>query len=494
MLSFLLAVAIAAPSSARENPRAELLKLSPKIKHMGPGTFLHGFRRPGALQEFELLIEQGHFPSASLVPLLRDPNARVRSLAMVGLYTVEGHKALPRIVSLIGDTAETFPRLVDTAVSTRDFTPEELLKKQTVGELANAIVSRYLSEGGHHYGANGWGPRHPGFVDYWNRRRERKHCAGWFAVELAKACHATSPTQQDRIPAIKRVRSQIDIVPEPDRTLILIWLTKDFGSDALVSKDELVRLAKKLGPDVLMGVLRRKPPTDDPDLQPRSNNNFAYAHMCGFILQHADDLLRPKDASSLLQQELWERDYQSHGITDPLISPLWAIAAAQLNTDNAGEILNQAYTRFQGKFDGSQRLMLARARWEIVGKPDLPTTMNWYYTELGKENWETWAMSRALKELAATDGRTLIKTIILDPRFDTLNWKSLEETVRIVNSYLPEPAITEDEMSNTRSPNGIDFFYSSKEQAMKSHPVETKALLKQLARWRRILRSRIKDI
>jgi len=159
--------------------------------------------------------------------------------------------------------------------------------------------------------------------------------------------------------------------------------------------------------------------------------------------------------------------------------------------------LRAAYSRFQGEYDSGHRLLLATAQWQIIGPDNLPTVVDWYYAELERKNWETWAMARVLKELAATrgrDGRKLMKAIILDRRFDTLNWKAVEQAARIVNSYSAKAAIPEEELSAAYSPNGFDFHYGAKDEAMKQYPRETKLLLDQLARWRSILRSRMRKV
>ena len=93
---------------------------------------------------------------------------------------------------------------------------------------------------------------------------------------------------------------------------------KACGSDVLVPHEELVRLLKDRGSDSLMDLLKRNIRSNDPDLQPRYSPS---GRMCIFILQTSAALLRSNDAKDLLDQEAWDRDFQKHGITDPLISP-----------------------------------------------------------------------------------------------------------------------------------------------------------------------------
>src|SRR5207249_5472500 len=105
---------------------------------------------------------------------------------------------------------------------------------------------------------------------------------------------------------------------------------------------------------------------------------------CSFILQNSAVLLRPSDAQDLLEQEAWERDFQKHGVTDPLISPWWAIAAAQLNSTETVSILTRAYGGFQGQYDGAAQLELAYALWRLNGESQAALVVDWVYSELAR--------------------------------------------------------------------------------------------------------------
>jgi hypothetical protein len=197
--------------------------------------------------------------------------------------------------------------------------------------------------------------------------------------------------------------------------------------------------------------------------------------MCLHILQNAATLLRPADAAALLAQEARERDFQRHGITDPLISAWWAIAAAQLNRPSASSILASAYERFQDRYQGSQRLDLMEAMWRHTG--DTETAVDWFYRELAHPtSQEAYYLERVLN----TPGRSasaFARTMIADARFDELNWKSLEVLAKAMNVEVEPTSFAM-----------IDFYYSGLARARADYPKETAALLDTLARWRERLR------
>ena len=360
-LFFLFIVAISLPGqSNRGQVRSTFERLAKEIVVLGPGEFIYGFRENRQIppkefipvREFTQLLENGKWNKSDFLPLLRHNDANVRTLAIVALYSLDDPQILPDIFPLVTDPAPTFVAMLPLAAPSfmEIKITAETTEKQTVGAIASVIIDTYMKSGGFNYGPLGKG-REPGFPEYWKLHAGRNTSAGWWSVRLARASHSTNPTQRHRFMAIREVRAKIDQLPEPDRTWTLLRLNDDDGADVLVVHDELVGLLKKQGPDSLMDLLKRNIPSDDPDLQPRHG---PYGRMCIFILQNSASLLRPGDAKDLLDQDAWKRDFQKHAITDPLISPWWAIGAAQLNPAEAVAILQRAYGQFQGEYDGAR--------------------------------------------------------------------------------------------------------------------------------------------
>lgn len=478
-------------------------RLASNIVALGPAEFLHGFREPSKIPtkhrapvlEFTRFLENGTWKSSDFLPLLAHSNPKVRTLALIALYNLEDPTVLPEIFPLVTDQSATFvsmrpfggPYLQDAKIS------PEMTQPQTVGNIASSILGIYLESGGYRYGALGLHGQ-PGFKEYWKTHAGRATSAGWWTVRLARASHSTLPTPPYRHEAIKKLRAQIDQLPEPDHTFTLLRLKAELGADVLVLPEELIVLLKKLGPDSLLDILRRKIRSRDPDLQPTGSNNFSYASMCLFIMKNSRALLRPSDAKTLLDQEAWERDFQNQGITDPLISPWWAIGAAQLNDEEADSILKIAYARFQTQYDSEEQLELAHALWRLVGEERATTVADWIYNELANPMG---LESNLLDGILRTPGRRksiLARALIEDPRFDELNWRSLAVLAKTINSLKGKETVPARELESARSPMGWDFYMRDKTKALEQHPREMGELYSTLSRWRQVLRESVSTL
>ena len=496
-------VAISARQPRRPAPaRAGLERLAGQIVVLSPEDFLYGFResyrlpdryRP-PLRELARFVEEPNRTIDEFLPLLDHSNPKVRTLALIALYSLEDPKVLPRILPLVTDGAATFLAMqkFGSVYPPSAPLPPDLTKSQTVGEIATEIMNMYLKSGGYLYGPLGMSGE-PGFRQYWNERGARDYSAGWWSVWLDRAGHGTRPTPLDTYAAIRALRAKIDRVPEPDRTYTLLMLHDEAGADILVSRLELVESLKRLGTDAAIDLVRRRIRTDDPDLLPSPRNRSSrHGVLCGFVLQNAGALLRSDDAKTILEQEAWERDFQSHRFTDPVITPLWAIAAAQLDRANAASILRQGYTRFQGTYDGRSQLELAHALWTLGDDEQARTVADWVYKELDHHmGGEADALAGLLQIGDRSRGLRLAGTIIDDPRFDDLNWKSIETLVRAMSGWTGRAIVSERDLESTQSPLGSDFFMKDRETALARYPSEIGELLARLARWRGLLRDAI---
>ena len=484
--------------------RTAFEQMARTITVLGADDFLSGFRENSHLPPdvrarnaaFARFLEEKRPPAASLLPLLRHPDAKVRTLALVALYDLEDPSLLPRVLPLVDDGAATFPAAERHAMA---YVPgvsagPARTRPQTVGEIATAILNVYLQSGGYNYGPRGQNEE-PGFEQYWKERGARASCAGWWAVRLARAGHSTTPTPKDRYGAIRTLRSRMDALREPDRTFTLLMLHGEPGADVLISDADLVAALAALGPKPILDLLQRRIATDDPDLQPSPRNrNSRSGAMRTFVLQHAGALLRPGDAKALLDQETWERDFQQHHVTDPLIGPWWAIGAAQLDRSAAPAILRDAHGRFQGRFDGEAQLELALALWTLGGDEQAGTVADWVYRELDRHmGMEAHFVARLLETGGRARGLVLARALAADRRFDDLNWKSLEALVRAINSWKARPIVLQEELEAAWSPLGVDFFMQDRAASLEKYPRAVGALLQRLAEWRARVRTILRE-
>jgi hypothetical protein len=443
------------------------------------------FDQPGCWGDRELEYRQLTAQLAAIrvpVALLRHPASKVRTLAIASLFAQEDPQFLPPIAALAGDTAATFPTVLPDA---RPLFPgverKPFFQDQTVGQVAEQALRVYLEPAGFFGGSSQ-------FEAYWSARKNRPYCAGWFQVQLDRASGRTSPTPPDRISRIRAVRRRVDRVPEPDRTWILLRLNGEEGSDALVSEQELRRACRRLGPEPLLGMLQRRIPTGDPDLQPRDNNNYPYARMTHWVLQRAGELLRPNDAALLLDQEQRER---RSGLSDPNITAWWVIGAAQLRPDWAARILREALPRFSDDWRGDDRANLATAMWQLASPRQTRFLVDWFYAERperGRYPHSRALFLRLLGERSGPSPRDLLASIVSDDRLDSLDWQSLDALVKAVNLVAEKPVVTAAELEKASHPLGQGHFHWERDRAADKYPRETRQLLEVLAGWRNKLR------
>jgi hypothetical protein len=432
----------------------------------------------------------------TLTDLLRHDSPKVRTLAAAALFARLDPKILPDLVPLARDPAETFPTPRLTAVPFGSGS-KPAMDRQTVGQVVTSMLQEYLIPAGYHYGLDGV-PGHPGFEDYWARRKDRDHCAGWFEVQLRWASGGTLPTRKVHVPAVRDVRRRIDRLPEEDRVFTLLWLRDGPGGDVLASEDDLIAACQHLGPAPLVKLLQRQIPSDDPDLQPRPSNNSQYARMQMFVLQHASQVLRPEDADAVLACEASERDYLKHGISDPLLTPEWFIATVELQPAKAKEILTPAWDRAQGldRYTPDYRARLVSTWWRRVNDADPAFVVKWFYEEKPERGRFPNCRALFLREFGPTPGprdRKLLAALVADRHFDALDWQSLDQMIQLVNSWEKRPVVSPEELRSVQHPLGMGHFDWEQDRARADYPKETKEVLATFARWRQAVRAHLQQ-
>jgi hypothetical protein len=493
-----LFIPLAAPAAPKPDPNArkDLERLAAQLKFFSAGDFLYDrvalHHYPDAVaQEYQQQIGEltaTQWEVEALVKLLKHHDPRVRTLALAALFARDDPRILPHFVPLVDDKAMTFskPQLVASRVSVKKQMPP--LEKQTVGEVANRFITFYLVPANYHYGVKGTEGQ-DGFDGYWATHRDRAFCASWFAVQLVRASQGTSPTPKERFEKIRAVRQRIDKLPRADRVWTLLWLNGESGCDVLVNEAELVAACKELGPERLLLMLQRKIPSDDPDVQPRKMNNWPYKRMTLFVLEQAAVLLRPRDAETLLACEIWERDYVKHGISDPMLTARWAIAAAELtkDKDKAQDLLLVAFARFPDNYQGNERAQLAIALWRLVGPDATRVLVKWFYDEKPPYHQVPNPRAAFLAGLAKhrhPENRKLLAALVRHKGYETLDWESLRTLVNVVNAWSDKPVVEPRLVEAAWHPYGEGHFIRAPDKAAKEYPKETEALLRTLNQWR----------
>ncbi|MCP4218820.1 MAG: hypothetical protein GY765_29580 [bacterium] len=423
-----------------------------------------------------------------LLKLLRHADAKVRTLAAVALFDRNDASLLPRLFPLCSDNAVTFdghPELSKWWQRHTGIGPPE--KKQRVKDFAVAMVRLYSKPAGFYFNL---GALTQDRIDtYWNPRKHRSYCASWFAAQLNRTSGGVSPTQKECLPGIALLRKRIDKLPAADRAFVLLWLNGSPGSDALAPEAELVEVCKKAGREKLLLMLDNKIPCNDPDLKPRPSNNWFYKRMQIFVLAHAEQLFQPKDAKTLLDYEHRQCYLRESHVTDPTVTPWWAIAAARLDPKNGASIIKGGMKRFHGEYRAGARATLCTALWQLADRAEMDYILRWFYDNDPGSGSSPMSRSSFIEETGKEpDGKEMIAAIIRHRGLDTLDWDSLDRLVRTVNRWSKTPVMTEAELGKAWHPLGMSHFHGSQDEAKERYPKETAELLEQLERRRKCLR------
>ncbi len=427
---------------------------------------------PSMIKRYEALIPlvlDPALPLAEVLPLLHHNDPKVRVLAIVAVFAREDPKLLPGIAALRADTALTIPapEPAGAQVPPPDIeTRPPHLRPLTVGEVAEAAIHWYTSQGGvKDYDA---------FLnDYGNR----KFSAAFFAVQMARATQWTTPLRRGRDAHVRAVRARIDQLPEPDRDWMLLAFP---DNDALATEAEYVAAAKSLGHDVLLNVLQDIPQYDDPGLLPKTGSSplERYNAIKGFILRNAKQLLRPEDAPVLLNKQ---------GVA-------WTLAVAELQPKSAPALLKARIQSSSKQYEDYDRLKMALMLWRIAGLTEKAYLTDWFYTETPARQYFFPPVRAAfVSDLAKNEpaNRTMLAILLTDPRADTLGWTELKSIAYVVNTWTKTPVIDPQSLQSAWHPLGEPRYAQFAEEARTKYPKETANLEETVNDWRKRLRESV---
>jgi hypothetical protein len=483
-LAFLLLSVL--PSYAQTAEQHTLVELAPKVKFVCASDVLLGRKTPPfvANPDYEpqmLALANPSFRFENLLPLLRHADPKVKTLAIIALYDHGDAKMLPDIVALADDQSPTYSCPAALALTTGMHVDPWPMRAQTVGEFASAVVNAYLRAAGFKYGIQP-GRMYPGFEGYWMAHKDRSYSASWFEVRINHADAAD----------LTAIRNEIASLPEPDRQWELLWVARrgllSGDERSVVASDaELLAACKQLGRARLLQMLAGHVASIDPDLQIRYDKTSPYRPMVLFVLRYSDQLLDPEDAATLLLRQDEAFGLAPGEAVDPFVTPWWAIGAAQLDHQHASRILRGAMTHFQGKYQGYDRAKMAVALWKLAGPAETQYLLDWFYGE--PPCCGTTPRDHFLASVStAPHGRRLLAALVRDPRFDSLDWSSLDQLASILDGWTNPPVIGA-QRGEARFPDTPDRFASSREELEKKYPNETAQLLAVLANWRTKIRA-----
>jgi hypothetical protein len=353
--------------------------------------------------------------TGNLIRLLKSQDPKIRSLAIFALARKNDPHVLPEIADLLTDSAPAYACPMPYAGPLPQDRPWTWPQRpETVGGLAGEVVNRYLSDSGY---AN--------FSDYWRDHKDRSYSVSWFAFRLRRVWSFDDLNH----PSMEELRREISQLPSPDRDWTVLWLGTLPNPNNVVrpyTEDEQVRNATELGRDAMLQLLSGQIQSTDPDLRSRQDPVYSDSLQAlqTFVLKHSPLLLVQTDRDFLLQEKF------SHFVWYP-------IGAARLDRKTAAGILHAAYDRSNGKWDGFNRAILVLELWNLQGQRETRFILDWFYDPSSGPGLFGNPRDRLLTGAEGQENaKSLVAAIIRDPRFNTLDWNSLNEFVWVIRRWI----------------------------------------------------------
>ncbi len=378
------------------------------------------------------VLSPKHQPK-DLIALLKHENPRVRTLALFALFEREDPQYLPHMASLLDDQEKTAPMPEhQVAIALGHPRPPLRLNPQRIGDIAKLMVRLWLEPTGY---------RHQNFKEYWAARKDRSYCAGWFAFRRYRIENVHRHVKNEESKRLEALCKDIDQLPQEDRDwTTLILATKDYYHpgfnpiDAqLTTEEELRKAARRLGPEKLLAFLQDKKISDDPDLAP-DKGGMRRDNLKIWILEHADQMLRPQDADAVLDLE---KEFFS----------VWcAIGAAKLQPQKAEKIIRKALYRFHSTYPSHsrERAYLAANLLVVAKKNDIPFLVNWFYAETvdpQPHTTQTQVFLTYIRNAEVPFQKKLAQSLIAHKGLSKLDYQSLRALVKFVNSLNQKPIV-----------------------------------------------------
>jgi hypothetical protein len=394
--------------------------------------------------------------------LIGHRDAKVRTLVLGALFVREDPHELALIASRVSDREVTFIH-VHASQNAGGFSGDltEIEKPQTVGQVAEAMLGRYLNATQITEDST--------FADYWKPRKDLQTCASWILVKVARATRNSTAEKPEHKRDLERVISELKKLPPSDRawTQIYLRVTSFADLDKILTDEVCVATLKEIGPDEIIRFLKRERVTSDPDLwfdDLERSNSRVYSWMAHFILRRATTLLRIEDAPALLSCETFQRNTNSK--THLGTSPYWAAYAAELVSQNdhasANKTIDDALDRFplSAILGGRYQSVLMGSLWRINGAKKKQNIVDWIYQAQAKvtrdksdaSNHGPLDFLRLVKTSTRTDTKQLMAAIVVDPRFEQADYWTMKGLLEIANDGLPKPLVTRREMSSIWPP------------------------------------------
>lgn len=327
-------------------------RVAEMVPHVSYDDFLYG-RASESLEALEVLMAD-EVGLRELKELAGHADAKVRTLALMKLFTSGDPQAFRVIHGLLGDEGVAFPA-VQRFAHAFDFDRQGGLKvppvpttERKVGELARMMMEMLGFF------------RNVDFEEWAEPRLDNPDWMGWYEFLLRRVTRGTQPVPD----GIGEELAEFDILLDQRPPAMRAWLGFAVADDAMIvpkedtvlgTRDELIAAGKGLGAEVLLGFLRdgtraglREPKVDDAGKGQR------------FVLRHAKEFFRAEDADALREMGHF-------------------IAAADLRPEMAGVWLREACAEWKEAYQGWERARAMAAMLDLCGESELGFVVEWFY-------------------------------------------------------------------------------------------------------------------
>jgi hypothetical protein len=455
------------------------------------GAVLEGGRQQPGLAAFAELAARP--PSLDeLDALLRDADAKVRTLAALLLFDREQKELLPRLAALAGDAARTFPEAQRNAVALIDGRRVPASPWSERPATVGAVVQQLLA-----FAYAFAGPRvDPDPVKALTAFRER-HCgpganAVWLALRLTRAHGGITPVRPPWHERVARVRAAVDALPSPDRELLTIGLPEltMHPTDSFATEAERIAAARKLGDEVLLLCLAGEFPSKDTGLHALFCKDGVFGTHSGlhrFVLDPRHAIFGPGAAKRLLELEAEQRR-RSEGTTG-FVDAGWAATAASLQPQHATAWLRAALERFAKPHELQQRAQLLAALAAYGDDASEATVVERFWHDDFVAMLGTYGRQLVLQALAGvprTKALRVVRALLAAPAATDIDPLTAAELDQAAGALLGARPVGEDAVRQVWHPLGLQRLLTKgqREQARAQHPVETERALAAARSWR----------
>lgn len=421
-----------------ETTESVFTRLAAKIPFVNYGNFL--YQRPSWQKNDEPRIkiaDEGLKEAMAVPPDLAELSAlaghsdpKVRTLAMMRLYSLCQPEAFVAIQARMVDKALTFPQQSIPC----GLTPGEKIplftEDQTVSQLASRMMEMiqfpapWLWDDDRH-DFQKWSASRIGNPDW----------LGWYEFLFRLASRGTSPVPEDRAPTMTQLRSLMETRSPAVRTWFWFGLADNAWSLAgydttLATGMELIAAGKRLGPEALLAFLRdgsraglREPRLDDPS-RGRS-----------FVLSHASDFFRPQDAAALKEMGLF-------------------VAAADADPANASRLIRESLAVTTGSFDSWDHARAVAALADLRGDAEADFVVKWFYDAPVKssQSSDQGVFLTELTRRGPKEWQKTVRRLVAETGFESLAGSDVFYVAILVNKVSGQEVVRPDMMTSGSEP------------------------------------------